>query len=192
VHLVYLEQSTPRLDLLDNPLTNDTVEIRLNRGLFLLVTIFFAAAIAVGLARAITAGNGVAALIVLVVLGGPYLLYARGLLRRGAAIVLESDALSGFRVGRRICWTDVGDIYVSQRQGAFNAYHHLVLTVRREDGPPAQDASGLLTSRVPVETVELSIDQLAMPWEKIVTLVEDRYGEKLASRREAGLFGRRA
>jgi hypothetical protein len=178
------------LDLSGNNHINDVVGIRLNRKLFALITAFFGIFTAVGVYRALATGNTVAALIVLVVIGGPCLLYLRGLVRRGPAMVIDSSGLAGFRVKRPIEWANISDIHVAQRQGVFGVYHHLVLTVRREDQPPVEDAHGLLTSRVPTETVEFSIDQLAMPWNEIVAAVQGRLGRSVATKKEAGPFTR--
>jgi hypothetical protein len=77
-----------------------------------------------------------------------------------------------------------------ERQGPFGVSHDLVLTVRREDKPREDDASGLETSRVPVETVGLSIDMLTMPWGDIVALIQKRLGKPIAVTREGGMFGK--
>jgi hypothetical protein len=85
-------------------------------------------------------------------------------------------------------WTSVGDAHLRQRQGVFGVYHHLVVTVRREDQSPIEDSSGLRTSRVPTETVDFSLDQLAMSWSDVLALVQQRLGKDVPAKREAGLF----
>jgi hypothetical protein len=164
--------------------TSATVSIRVNRKLFALAVIFLSVIVAVGLSRAASSGNVVAALIVLVVIGGPCLLYVRGLFRRGPAIIISSEGLGGFRVGRIVPWASVSDIHVAQQQSIFGVTHQLVLTVRRDDRAPIKDSLGLLTSRIPTETVEFSIDQLAMPWSEIVALVQDRLGRDISTKRQ--------
>jgi hypothetical protein len=172
--------------------TPGAVRIQLNRKLFAAAALFLGAITAVGLSRAVAAGDIVAALITLVALGGPCAIYVRGLFRRGPAIIIDSNGLAGFRTPRAIHWGDVSDIHLSQRQGLFGVYHRLVLTVRQEDGPPVEDSHGLLSSRVPIETVDFSIDQLAMPWSEIVALVQERVGRNVSTKRETWISAVRA
>jgi hypothetical protein len=187
-----LEQSTRHSDLSGNNQTSDNVSIRLNRKLFTLAAIFFGFVMAIALSRSVASGNVLAALIALVVIGAPCVYAVYGALRRGYALVIDSGGLSGFRAGRAIKWTDVSDVHISQRQSAFGVYHNLVLTVRREGQPPVEDPLGLLTSRVQTETVEFSIDQLAMPWSEIVALVQERLGRNVSTKRETWLSAIRA
>jgi hypothetical protein len=189
---VWLGQSTRHSDLSGSDQTGGPISIRLNRKLFALAAAGFGVVTAIGLSRALTSGNVVGALIALIVLGGPCLLYVRGLFRRGSAIIVGCDALAGFRVGRTIQWADVSDVHVSQRQGAFGVHHNLVLIVRREGQPPVEDSIGLLTSRVQTETVEFSIDQLAIPSSEIVALVQERLGRNVATKRETWISAVRA
>jgi len=55
-----------------------------------------------------------------------------------------------------------------------------------------EDSLGLLTSRVSTETVEFSIDQLVMPWNEIVELMQDRLGRDVPTKRETFLSAIRA
>jgi hypothetical protein len=172
--------------------TPGAVRIRLDRKLFALAAFFLGIIMVAGLSRAVSAGNVVAALLIVIVLGGPCAVYVRGLLRRGAALIIDSNGLAGFRTPRAIHWGDVSDIHLSQRQGLFGMYHRLVLTVRQEDRPPVEDSHGLLSSRVPIETVDFSIDQLTMPWSEIVALVQEQLGRNVSTKRETWLSAVRA
>lgn len=184
MRLGLLEPSTPRLDLSGSSTITGTVSIGVNRKLFALAAIFFALVTAVGLSRAASSGNLVAALIIIGVIGIPCVLYTRGLWRRGPAISIGSEALGGFRVNRSIPWASIGDIYVSEQQSLFGMSHELVLRVRGDEHARVQDSSELLTSRVPTETVAFSIDQLAVPWNEIVILMEHRLGRRVATKRD--------
>ncbi|HST56707.1 MAG TPA: hypothetical protein VLJ42_12545 [Solirubrobacteraceae bacterium] len=166
---------------------NETVGIHINRKLFGLAALGFGV-VGVGIvSREISAGSvGVAAIIV-TLFGGFFAYYVRGFMRRGPVLVIDADGLSGSRVGCAIRWTSAGDIHLKERQGSFGIYHHLIVTVRREDQPQVEDAVGLLTSRIPIETVEFSIDQLSMPWSEIVTLVQERLGRNVSKKRETWL-----
>lgn len=144
------------------------------------------------ISREISTGSVGVAIIITVVFGGSFAYYAWGLVRRGPAIVVSAEGLGGFRVGRTVPWGNISDIYTTKRQGAFGVVHQLVLTVRRDDGPPVQDSLGLLTSRVPTEIIEFSINQLAMPWNEIVELVQDRLGRSIPTRRETLISAIRA
>ena len=162
----------------------EPVRIGVNRKLFA-VAVLFLGAIGVGaVSREMSGGSVGVAIIIALVFGGSFVYYARGLVRRDPAIFISSEELGGFRVGRTLCWKDVRDVYATQRQGIFGVAHQLVLTVRRDDQSPTKDSRGLLISRVPTETVEFSIDQLAMPWSEIVTLVQDRLGRSVSTKRE--------
>lgn len=175
-----------RLALSGNAQPDEAVRIRLNRKLHALAAGLFGIGVVVGLSRAVSAGNIVAGLIVLVVLGGPCFYYARELLRRDPAIVVDSEGVQGFRLRRPLLWRYVGDAHLSQRQGVFGVYHHLVFTLRREDQPFINDSLGLQTSRVPTETVEFSVDLLARPWDEIVRLVENQLGRSIPVRKQSG------
>lgn len=166
--------------------------IQLNRKLFTAAAFFLGILTVAGMSRAVSAGNVVAAAITLVAVGGPCAIYVRGLLRRGPAIIIDSDGLAGFRVPRTIYWADVSDIHLSQRQSAFVAYHRLVVTLRGEDQPPIEDSHGLLTSRVPTETIDFSIDLLAIPWTEAVALVQERFGRNISTKRETLISAVRA
>jgi hypothetical protein len=85
-----------------------------------------------------------------------------------------------------IPWDSVFEVYLRQRQGVFGVYHHLVFTIRYE--PSAHDLDKLASSRVQVQTLRRSIDQLSMSWSDIVALVQRRLGKDIPIRREAGLF----
>jgi hypothetical protein len=179
-------------DLSGRAKSNGAVRIQLNRKLFAAAALFLGVITAVGLSRAVAAGNVAAALIIVVIVGGPCAIYVRGLLRRGPAIIVDSEGIAGFRTPRAIQWSDISDVHLSQRQGLFGAYHRLVFTVRREDQPPIEDSLGLLSSRVPTEIVELSIDQLTMPWSEIVALVQEQIGRNVSTTRETWLSAVRA
>jgi hypothetical protein len=168
------------------------VRIYVNRKLFAMATLFLGALTCAGLARAITAGNLLAALIVLGVLGGPWAFYARGLLRRSPAIVIDRRGLGGFRVRRSVPWTDIGDIYLSHGRGLFGDYHHLVITARQEGEPPLEDELGLVTSRIPTEKIEIPLDQLATPWREVAALVQEQLGRSVSVKKETWLSGIRA
>jgi hypothetical protein len=131
-------------------------------------------------------------MIIGVLFGSAFAYYVRGLVRRDPAIIIDAKGLAGFRAPRAIQWADVSDIHLSQRQGAFGTYHRLVLTVRREGQVPVEDSLGLLTSRVQTETIEFSIDQLAMSWSEIITLVQERLGRNVSTKRETWLSAVRA
>ena len=191
-HLASPEPSILLSTLSGSGQTSGAVRIQVNRKLFALVAALLGIIMVAGLLRAVSTGNIVAALLTVIVLGGPCAIYLRGLLRRGAALTIDDNGLAGFRTSRTIRWEDVSDIHLSQRQGPFGMYHRLVLTVRIEDGPPIEDSLGLLSSRVPIETIDFSIDQLAMPWSEIVTLVQDRLGQKVSTRSETWLSALRA
>lgn len=161
--------------------------IGINRKLFVTAAVLLIVVGAGAISREITKGSVGVAIVIVIVFSGPCFYYVRGLVRRGSAIVIGPEELGGFRVGRTIPWESVSDIYVTQRQGIFGVHHRLVVTVRRDDLPPVNDSLGLLTQRVTTETIEFSIDQLAVPWNKIVDLLQGRLGRGVSTKKETFL-----
>jgi hypothetical protein len=109
-------------------------------------------------------------------------------LRRGPVLIFDDTTFTDCKSGDVIPWDSVFDVYLRQRQGIFGVYHHLVFTIRREVLPRGLEQ--LTSSRVPVQTLRRSIDQLSMGWSDIVTLVQERLGKPIAVKHEAGLFGK--
>jgi hypothetical protein len=176
---------------------HEPVKIGFNRRLTIPATALFAVLAVVGIERGIAAHSVFALIMGIVIAGLPCLYYARLALRRGPYIVVSDTGIVVDRRGvghpwRRtiVHWSSVFEAEMQQRQGAFGVSHDLVLIVRREDKPCEEDASGLRASRVPVETVGLSIDMLTMPWGDIVALIQQRLGKPIAVKQEAGLFGK--
>jgi hypothetical protein len=122
----------------------------------------------IGTSRALSGHSATGLAIVLVLLGVPAAFYVRDTLRRGPSLVLDRDALHEVGSGRVVRWHDVEEVCARRRQGLFNEYHELVLTTRGGDQPP----------------IEVSLDQLSMNWERIVSLVEERLGRAVPVRRE--------
>lgn len=172
------------MDLSGKPDIHEPVRIDVNRKLFAVAALFLGAVGVGAVSREMSRGSVGVALIIAIVFAGSFVYYARNLVRRDHAIVISLEELGGFRVGRTLSWNDVSDVYATQRQGIFGVVHQLVLTVRRDDQPPTKDSLGLLTSRVPTETVEFSIDQLAMPWNEIVAVMQDRLGRDISTKGE--------
>jgi len=191
--LAWLEQSTQHSDLSGkHDIVGEPVRININRKLFGAATVFLGVIGGGAISREISAGSVGVAIIIAIVFGGSFAYYARGFIRPDPAIVINAEGLGGLRVGRTIPWGSISDIYATKRQGTFGVIHQLVLTVRRDDPPPMEDSLGLLTSRVSTETVEFSIDQLVMPWNEIVELMQDRLGRDVPTKRETFLSAIRA
>jgi hypothetical protein len=148
-------------------------------------TLLFGLALAVCLSRTDTVAGVVT---VIVVLSAPLLIALSHVLRRRPVLILDDTTFTDGKSGEVIRWDDVFDVYLRQRQGIFGAYHHLVFTIRRE--PPPQDLEQLASSRLPVQTLRRSIDQLSIGWSDIVALVQERLGKPIAVRHEAGLLGK--
>jgi hypothetical protein len=127
--------------------------------------VFFAVLTVSGVIRAVTAQSPVGVVIVLLAGGLPALLYTRNVVRRGPALVVTDDVLEDRRSGSLVRWSEVDTAYAYARQGAFDRYHHLVLVTRRTD-----------------PEVELSVDQLALPWREVIELIEERSGRAIAVR----------
>ncbi len=190
--LVWLARSMRLSGLSGKRSMNEAVRIHVNRKLFGLAAVGFGVVGIGTLSREISAGSFGVAAIILILFGGGFAYYARGFVRRGPVIVIDPDGLSGVRIGQMIRWTSIGDVHVTKRQGVFGEYHHLVITVRREDRPSTEDSRGLWTSRVPTETVDFSIDLLAMPWGEVVAAVEGHLEKDIATRKQRGPFPSRA
>jgi hypothetical protein len=185
-------RSTLHSGLSGNPDMDDAVRINVNRKLFAGAAVLLGVIGVGAFARSVSAGSVGVAIIIALVFGVPGAIYIRGLVRPGAAIEISSDGLGGYRVPRVISWTSVSDIRVSQQQGLFGVSHDLKITVQRVDQPPVADTGGLIASRVPTESVELSLDQLALPWHEIVTMVEKALGRNVATKRESFVSSIRA
>jgi hypothetical protein len=105
-------------------------------------------------------------------------------------LILDDTTFTDGKSGDVVPWDSVFEVYLRQRQGAFSVYHHLVFTIRREKPSTEVDSQALITSRVPVQTLRVPIDQLSMGWSDIVTIVQERLGKPIAVRHEAGPFGK--
>lgn len=126
------------------------------------------------------------ALIILGALGVPLIFYLAHAFRRRPVLVIEDDTFTDGRSGEIVPWDSIFEAHLRQRQGVFGVYHHLIFTIRRES--PSRDLEQLTSSRMPVHTLRLPIDQLSMGWSDIVTLVQERLGKPIAVKHEAGLF----
>jgi hypothetical protein len=157
------------------------ISIGPNRKLFAGAALLFGGLGVAMMVREFSAGSIGLALVIGVLFGAGFFYYARDLLRREPAIVIDDDGLGGYRVGHRIRWADISDVRVAQRQGAFGVYRRLILTIRHEDARPLEDSHGLLTSRMPTERIDVSLDQLAMPWAEIIAAVEARLGQRIST-----------
>jgi hypothetical protein len=166
--------------------TGDTpIYLRFDRRKALASVVLFAAVIAVGVSRAHSTSSVV---ILVVVLSAPLIYFLGQVLRRGPVLVFDDASFTNCKAGEVIPWDSVFEVYLRQRQGIFGVYHHLVFSIRRE--APSRDLEQLTSSRVPVQTLRLPIDQLSMGWSDIVTLVQERLGKPIAVRHETGLFGK--
>jgi hypothetical protein len=125
---------------------------------------------------------------VIVVLSVPLLIALSQVLRRGPVLIFDDTTFTDCKSGDVIPWDSVFDVYLRQRQGIFGVYHHLVFHIRRE--AVSRDLEQLTSSRVPVQTLRRSIDQLSIGWSDIVTLVQERLGKPIPVRHEGGLFGK--
>jgi hypothetical protein len=105
-------------------------------------------------------------------------------------LILDDATFTDGKSGDVVPWDSVFEVHLRQRQGVFGVYHHLVFTIRREKPSTEVDSEALSTSRVPVQTLRVPIDQLSMGWSDIVTLVQERLGKPIAVRHEAGPFGK--
>jgi hypothetical protein len=120
----------------------------------------------IGASREWAVHSTLGALVVLVLLGGPALLYALDTLRRGPSLIVDRDTFEEVRSGRAVRWTEVQDVYALRRQSIFNEHHELVFVTRR--GEPT--------------AIEFSLDQLSISWERIVSLVEEHLGRAVPVR----------
>jgi hypothetical protein len=132
-----------------------------------LVAVLGAVAV-IAAARALAGGDVVVLVLVLVVFGLPLVGLVHEAFRRGPVLVLDDDGLRDTRSGQAVRWGEVHSIYARRRQGAFNEFHELVLLPRAGDRPP----------------IEVSIDRLALRWDRIVPLVEARTGRAVAVHRQ--------
>lgn len=105
-------------------------------------------------------------------------------------LIVDDATFTDGKSGDIVRWDDVFEVHLRQRQGVFGVYHHLVFTIRREKPSAEVDSEALITSRVPVQTLRVPIDQLSMGWNDIVTLMQERLGKPIAVHHEAGLFGK--
>jgi hypothetical protein len=152
--------------------TDRELRVGRNRKLFGIATVFLGALVAGGLSREISAGSIIGVMLVLAVFGLPCLFYARGLLRRGPVIVIDTDGLTDLRSGRAVRWATTSTIALRQRQGVFGEYHHLVCTA----------STG--------EIVDFSIDQLSLGWKSVVSAVEQRADRSVTTLGKHGLTTR--
>jgi hypothetical protein len=150
--------------------------------------LLFAVLTVAGVDRGIAANSVTAVLMAVLIPGSLFVLYAARGVRKRPVLVIADEALT--LRGQAVPWTSIFEAHLRQRQGVFGKYHHLVLTVRKDDMPRHEQARGLQTSRVPAETTRLSLDQLTMPWHAILALVQERLGKEVRTSHEAGLFGK--
>lgn len=164
--------------------------VGVNRRLAFAVAVFFGVIFFGAISRAVATNNIEAIIIVVIFIGVPFAYYARRALQQRPVLVLGDRALTIGRSRQVIPWDTVFGVYLRQRQSIFGVYHHLVFTIRHDRLPNDQDLDKLTSSRVPVQTVRMSIDQLSMSWSDIVALVQQRLGKEISTRREAGMFGK--
>jgi hypothetical protein len=104
-------------------------------------------------------------------------------------LILDDATFTDGKSGEVVPWDSVFEVHLRQRQGVFGVYHHLVFTIRRETSTEV-DSEELITSRVPIQTLRMPIDQLSMGWSDIVSLVQERLGKPIAVHHETGMFGK--
>jgi hypothetical protein len=140
----------------------EMLAIGVNRKLFAFAVLFFGVMGIGVVTRELSNGTVGVAVGIVILFGGLIAYYARGLLRRGPAIVVDADGLVDRRSGRTVRWATMHRIVLRKRQGAFGEYHHLVFTA------------------ITGEVVDVSIDQLSLGWQAIVSAVEERAGRSVA------------
>jgi hypothetical protein len=169
------------------------VNISFNRRLSFAAAMLAGVLAVVGIDRGIHSGSVFLVIMGVVIAGLPCFFYTRLTFRRRPYIVIDDKALVVDRRGvgfpwRRtvVQWSNVFEAVLRQRQGAFGMSHDLVLVVRREDKPQEGSTGRLQTSRVPVETIDLSLDLLTIPWGEIIALVQERLGKDVLTTHETG------
>jgi hypothetical protein len=163
------------------------ISVRFDRRKALASVLLFAAVMAIGVSRVPDTSSAV---ILIVVLSVPLVYFVGQVLRRGPVLVFDDATFTNCKAGEVVPWDSVFDVHLRQRQGIFGVYHHLVFTIRREKPSTEVDSEELITSRVPIQTLRMPIDQLSLGWSDIVSLVQERLGKPIAVHHEAGMFGK--
>ena len=136
----------------------------------------YAAVLGVSLVIGVPRASGVSATIALIVLGLPFAFFVWEALRQRPVLILDEQALTDARAGRTLRWTDVEEVYARARQGAYGMHHELVLTSRKASDLGRPKPHRFISRYGPDDELTLSLDDLALPWERIVWLVEERIG----------------
>jgi hypothetical protein len=158
---------------------NQPVNIYGNRKLQAAAALALAAVTCLVVARAIAAGSVGMTIFLTLVFALPLAYYVARLLRRRPAVVIGPEGIGGTRVGRTISWESISGIHATRQRGAYGVYHEVVVQVRSEGARQ-------------LETIEFSIDLLAMRWSEIVTLLQERFGRRIETRRQTLLTVLRA
>lgn len=166
-------------------MTNQPIRIGYNRMAALGPAALFGVIVIFGAKRSIEAANAVGVLIILVVIGPLFVLFAARVFRRRPTIVLDNRGIIVGRSSEIIPWESIFEARLLERQGVV-VFHKLMLTVQHQgEGESHGDESvtTLTTSKVAVQTVEISLDQLSMSWGDIMALVQERLGKHIPSKR---------
>jgi hypothetical protein len=153
---------------------NEPVSIYGNRKLLTAAAVALGVIAAVVVVRTIAAGSIGMTIFLTALFGLPLAYYVARLFRRGPAVVIGPDGLSGTRVGRTIPWASISNIHATRQRGAYGVYHDVIVSVRG------------------AETVEFSIDLLTMRWSDVVALLQERFGRRVETRRQTMLSVLRA
>jgi len=148
------------------------VRIGFKRRLAFAFAVVFAAVAVRAAWQALSSGDPLRLLVVVLAFGGTAAAYVALVLHRDPVLVLDSEGLTDGRRGSVIRWCEVEAAHVSERHKRFDRCHDLILTVGRE------------------QTLSVPLDQLTKTWGEVVELVEGRLGKQVSIRREGGLIGR--
>lgn len=166
---------------------SQSIEIGYNRATAFGTSALFGVVLIGGAMRSIDASNVLGVLIVVIFIGPLFVLFATRLLQRRPTLILDDNGITVGRSRQVIPWETIFEAYLLERQG-FVVFHKLMLTIQGENEPQREaNLSELRTSKVAVQTIEVSLDQLSMSWGEIVKLVQDRLGQNIPARRVSAL-----
>jgi hypothetical protein len=173
------------------------IRIHFNRRIAFGAAALFGFLIVIGTEREIQAHSVLGSLFVIGFFGLFFVISSLRLLQRRPVLVIDDHT---FTVGRShqvipwrplriIPWDTIFEAHLLERKGVLVVFHELVLTIRGDNDLQGEESlAELRTSKVAVQTVEVSLDQLSMSWSDIVGLAQERLGKNIPTRHQAGAF----
>jgi hypothetical protein len=176
----------PRTYAVQDVVGPDRVTVGANRRRSLAWGLFLGMIVAGGAGRAITARSVSGLVIDLLVPVIPCAFYLQRALIGRALIVIDAHGFTDYRSGRTVEWAEIETARANTHQGAFGLDNSLRLVLKSHPrGQPAKRR--LITmNATPEHEIEVSLDQLSLPWEEVVDAVESKLGRRVIRTSDPG------